>query len=64
MLVLGMYHPSRALDRLSVGLMFIPFGGFLTAQKLLHRAGHLVGGLGLHIPYIKAHILDSRSSFL
>ena len=48
----------------SYGVRLSPFGGFLNALKLPYRAGHLVRSLGLHIPYIKVNILDSRLSFL
>ena len=46
------------------GVSLSPFGRFFNTLKLFHRAGHLVRSLGLHIPYIKVNILDSRLSLL
>ena len=48
----------------SFDLLLSLYGGVLAALKLPYRADHLVGGLGFHIPYIKAYILDSRLSNL
>ena len=48
----------------SYGECLSPFGRSFNALKHPHRVVHLVSALGLHIPYIKAHILDSGLSFL
>ena len=46
------------------GKSLSPFGRYFNALKLSYRAGHLVRSLGFHIPYKKALIHYSRSSFL